>query len=53
MHNIRLYEYGLTTQIPMDQNEEVQPVATSTEFGVDNTGYGPFINDRLQHVRRH
>jgi hypothetical protein len=35
----------------MDQNEEVLLTITSTEFGIDNTGYGCFIYDRLQYVR--
>jgi hypothetical protein len=35
----------------MEQNEEVLPTLTSIKFGIDNTGYGPFINDRLKYVR--
>jgi hypothetical protein len=35
----------------MNHNEEVLPTLTSIEFGIDNTGYGPFIKDRLQYVR--
>jgi hypothetical protein len=34
----------------MDQNEEVQPMVTYIEFGMDNAGYAVFINDRLQYV---
>jgi hypothetical protein len=35
----------------MDQNEEVLPTITSMKVGIDNTGYGSFIYDRLQYVR--
>jgi hypothetical protein len=35
----------------MDQNEEVLPSITFIEFGIDNTGYGSFIYDRLQYFR--
>jgi hypothetical protein len=60
MHNIHLYEYYNVLQCKylwlngalMDQNEEVKPAPTSREFGIDSTGYGPFINGRLQYVRR-
>jgi hypothetical protein len=36
----------------MNQTEEVQPVATSMEFGIDNTVYGLLNYDRVQYVRR-
>jgi hypothetical protein len=29
----------------MDQNEEVLPIITSTEFGTDSTGYGTVIKN--------
>jgi hypothetical protein len=60
IHNIHLYEYYNVLQRKylwlngafMDQNAEVHPVATCMEFGIDNTGYGHFINERLQYFRR-
>jgi hypothetical protein len=58
MHDVHLYEYyvikcrymWLNGKL-MDQNEEVQPTLTSMEFGINNTGYGPQIKDRLIYVR--
>jgi hypothetical protein len=35
----------------MDQNEEVQPTLTSMKFGINDTGYGTHIKDRLIYVR--
>jgi hypothetical protein len=60
MHHIHLYEYYNVFRhkflwlngAAMNQYEEVLPVVTSLEFGIDNTGYGPFIRDRLLRVRR-
>jgi hypothetical protein len=59
MHKVNFYEYynvsksknlGLNAML-MDQNEEVQPTVVSMEFGINNTGYGPLIKDRLIYVR--
>jgi hypothetical protein len=58
MHELHLYKYYIVLKHKylwlngslMDQNEEVLPIVTSIKFGIDNTGYGPFINDKLLYV---
>jgi uncharacterized Fe-S cluster-containing radical SAM superfamily enzyme len=50
-YNISKHKFMWINNAVMDQNEEVLPVVTSMDFGVDNMGYGPFIADRLILVR--
>jgi hypothetical protein len=57
MHKVHLYEYYVLKRkylwlngMLMNQNKKVQPTVASMEFGINNTGYGPHIKDRLMYV---
>jgi hypothetical protein len=50
-YNVLKHKYLWLNGKLKDQNKEVLSTITFMEFGIDNTGYGTYIYDRLQYVR--